>query len=91
MVTSPSRLAGAMNDFLLTKVRQLGGKIPASNMGPLAKLRQSMQSRNCTFTLRPVRPEQAGLRNSKSSGPDHWVIKMCQEKKLLADKLRINR
>ena len=91
MVTSPSRLAGAMNDFFLTKVRQLREKIPTSNMDPLAKLRQSMQSRNCTFTLRPVRPEQAGLRNSKSSGPDHWVIKMCQEKMLLADKLRINR
>ena len=84
MLTSPARLAGAMNNFFLDKVRLLKEKLPAASTDPLAKLRESMQGRECTFSMQPVRPEQvakiiAGLKNSKSTGADHintWIIKL---------------
>ena len=84
MLTSPARLATAMNSFFLTKVRQLRQRVPAPSTDPLTKLRESMQGRHCTFSMRPVSPDEiakiiASLKNSKSSGPDYintWVIKL---------------
>jgi hypothetical protein len=68
MLTSPARLAGAMNDFFLNKVRLLRDRIPAAATDPLAKLREAMQGRHCNFSLRPVKPQDvekiiAGLKN----------------------------
>ena len=73
-----------MNNFFLTKVRLLREEIPPGTTDPLEKLREAMQGRKCSFTLRPVKPEEvekiiSGLKNSKSSGTDFintWVIKL---------------
>ena len=58
MLTSPARLATAMNNFFLEKVRQLRQRIPAPTIDPLGKLRESMQGRHCTFSFSPVNPEE---------------------------------
>ena len=84
MITSPARLAGAMNSFFVTKVNLLQEQIPQAVTDPLAKLREVMQHRRCTFSLRSVSPDDvsktiAGLKNSKSTGIDFidtWVIKL---------------
>ena len=84
MLTSPARLAGAMNTFFLTKVSLLRDRIPAPATDPLAKLREAMHDRQCTFSIRPVKPEEVAkiiseLKNSKSTGADYintWVIKL---------------
>lgn len=57
-MTSPARVAGAMNDFFLTKVRLLRENIPDAATDPVAKLREAMQGRNCGFSHRPVKPEE---------------------------------
>ena len=86
MLTSPARLAGAMNDFFLTKVNLLRSSIPDNNTDPLAKLREGMQGRQCSFSLRSIKPDEiakiiSGLKNSKSSGTDFintWIIKLVE-------------
>ena len=84
MLTSPSRVAGAMNNFFISKVRLLRDRIPATEEDPLHKLREVMQNRQCSFSLRPVSPIEVekiitGLKNSKSTGTDYidtWIIKL---------------
>jgi hypothetical protein len=53
-VTSPSGLASTMNKFFLQKVKQLRDAIPATDSDPLARMRESMAGRTCTFTFQPV-------------------------------------
>ena len=84
MVSSPYRVSGAMNNYFINKVRLLNERIPESEEDPLQKLRESMRSRQCSFSLHSVSPGNvaeiiAGLKNSKSTGVDFidtWVIKL---------------
>ena len=84
MLTSPSRVSDAMNNFFINKVRLLRGKIPVAGEDPLHKLRESMKNRSCSFSIRPVSPSEVekvirNLKNSKSTGTDFidtWVIKL---------------
>ena len=84
MVTKPARLANIMNNYFIDKVAQLRGRIPNDEADPLAKLREVLQDRHCSFTLRPVTPDEvteiiAGLKNTKSTGMDFidtWVVKL---------------
>ena len=43
-----------MNKFFLQKVKQLRDAIPATDSDPLARMRESMAGRTCTFTFQPV-------------------------------------
>ena len=84
LLTSPSRVAGAMNDFFITKIRLLRNSILPTDEDPLFKLREVMRNRQCSFSLRPVTPSEVekiikGLKNSKSTGTDYidtWTIKL---------------
>ena len=84
MLTSPSRVSGAMNSYFVNKVRLLNDRIPETDEDPLQKLREAMRNRQCSFTLHAVSPNEVekivkGLKNSKSTGTDHidtWVIKL---------------
>ena len=85
MLTSPARLSGAMNNFFISKVNMLRERIPPTEADPLAKLTELMQDRKCSFSLRPITPEEVlklitGLKNSKSTGVDFidtWVVKLA--------------
>ena len=75
IINSPAQLASTMNNFFLDKVKLLRGEIPDNNTDPLAKLRESMERRDCSMKFRPVKPEEVlkiirGLKNSKSTGID---------------------
>ena len=74
--SSPSGLATTMNKFFLEKVRKLREGIPVTNTDPLARMRESMASRSCSFRFKQVTVQQmakivTGLRNSKATGTDH--------------------
>ena len=76
-----------MNQFFMDKVEQLQQRIPPVDIDPLATLRESMSSRQCTMRLRPVHPEEVSkiikdLKNSKSTGTDNIDTKII---KLIAD------
>ena len=92
IINKPARLATIMNDFFINKVRDLRGRIPAAASDPLIKLREVLQDRQCTFTLKAVSPEEvseiiAGLKNTKSTGMDFidtWVVKLVSNELLPA-------
>ena len=72
---SPVGLARTMNNFFVEKVVQLRNRIPQVNLDPHAKLRETLQNRDCTFKLKPVAPDEVlkiiqGLKNSKACGVD---------------------
>ena len=90
IITSPARLAWTMNNFFITKVRQLRSRIPATETDPLDKLRQVLRNRQCTFDLSPVTEDEvlkiiSKLKNSKSTGTDFistWIIKLVSRELL---------
>ena len=75
-----------MNEFFINKVNQLRDRISVADSDPLENLREVLQDRNCTFSLKPVSPEEvneivSGLKNTKSTGRDFmdtWVVKLIQ-------------
>ena len=74
-VTSPAGLAKTMNMFFLEKVKKLRESIQATDSDPLAKMRENMKSRTCTFSFQPVTEEKvrniiSNLRGSKATGLD---------------------
>ena len=76
VINSPAQLACTMNRFFIDKVTKLRSQIPDSSSDPLAKLRESMASRECSMRFKPAKPEEVlkiimGLKNSKSSGIDN--------------------
>ena len=79
LVTSPKKLAETMNKFFVQKVKKLKESIPSSNKNPCSKLRESMASRKCSFSIQPVGPEEIEdivmrMKNSKSTGIDNINI-----------------
>ena len=75
-VNSPAGLASTMNNFFIDKVTQLRQTIPRVDRDPLAKLRETLRDRQCSFKFRPVTPDQvmkiiSKLKNSKSTGVDY--------------------
>ena len=76
METSPMGLASAMNSFFLNKVKTLRENLPPPRNDPLENLKRVMSTRSCTFSLKPVLPENVleivqHLKNSKSTGLDN--------------------
>jgi len=47
-----------MNQFFMGKVRLLRNSIPATNMDPLYKLRESMRERDCSLIFKAVHPRE---------------------------------
>ena len=92
IVNKPARVATIMNEFFINKVIQLRGRIHVADSDPVEKLREVLQDRHCTFSLKPVSPEEvseivAGLKNTKSTGMDFidtWVVKLIQSEILPA-------
>ena len=86
-INSPAGLAGTMNRFFINKVNMLRRNIPASASDPLAKLRESLQDRDCSLAFKAVHIEEVrkvitNLKNSKSTGIDDIdtrIIKLVAE------------
>ena len=74
-VNSPSGLASTLNSFFVNKLKRLQSAIPQVDTDPVAKLRDSMRNRKCTFQLKLVTEEDVlkiinSLNNSSSTGVD---------------------
>ena len=74
-INSPSGMAAEMNKFFINKVKKLRGSIPAVVTDPLARLRESMKNRECTFEMKLVTEENVhkiitSLNNSSATGVD---------------------
>ena len=84
IVNTPSGLAETMNKFFINKVVQLRQGIPLNATDPLKTLKETMSERTCSFSFKPVEPEQVlkiikALKNSKSTGLDNldtYIIKL---------------
>ena len=76
MVTSPSGLSNCMNKFFLGKIRRLRNSIPAAVRDPLAKMKESMSSRVCSFQIQEtceadIKKIIYSLKNSSATGVDN--------------------
>lgn len=88
-VTSPGGLASTMNTFFIDKIKKLRKSIPTVDTDPLAKLRESMASRTCTFTISNVSQTEIlalirGLNGSKATGVDYIETRIL---KLVAEEI----
>ena len=54
MISSPAGLASTMNKFFLDKIKRLRNIIPAAVTDPLAKMKEAMANRRCSFQLSKV-------------------------------------
>ena len=75
MISSPAGLASTMNKFFLDKIKGLRNLIPAAVTDPLAKMKEAMANRRCSFPLSRVEENDVlkvifGLKNSSASGVD---------------------
>ena len=57
-ITSPKGLATTMNQYFLEKVQKLRETNPDTEYDPLAKMKESMKDRTCTFAFEPVTVKQ---------------------------------
>lgn len=86
IVTKPKDLAKVMNEYFITKVRQLRQKIPDIPGNPLNLVKKLMKNRNCNFQFQPVHPDEVlkiitNLKATKSCGVDNidaYVIKLAK-------------
>ena len=68
-----------MNKFFLEKVKKLRAGIPLTDTDPLARMRDSLATRSCSFSFKPVTAQQmtkivSGLRSSKATGVDYMDV-----------------
>ena len=75
-VSSPSGLASTMNKFFLDKIRKLRISIPTVLSDPLAKMKEAMNGRRCSFRLKTVSVAAvlkiiSSLKNSSATGVDY--------------------
>ena len=74
-ISSPSGLATTLNNYFINKVRSLRASIPVADTDPLAKLRESMPNRQCSFQIKIVTELEVlaiitSLNNSSYTGVD---------------------
>ena len=86
-INNPKGLATTMNQYFWTKVETLRRGIPASDMDPLARLKESMAGREGKFKFRRVTEDEIrktikGMKASTATGID-WIDSNCL--KLVAD------
>ena len=85
--SKPKDIARIMNEFFITKVRNLRQEIPQTNEDPLILVRGLMRSRRCSFAIKPVHPDEiskiiSALKSTQSCGVDNVdsrVIKLVQQ------------
>ena len=53
-ISSPSGLATTLNRYFINKVKTLRASIPVADIDPLAKLKESMANRQCSFNMKLV-------------------------------------
>ena len=87
LITSPSGLGSTMNKFFVDKIRRLRRAIPLAMTDPLSKMKEAMETRQCTFQIRPVSETDvlkiiSNLKNSSATGVDHMDTRTV---KLAAD------
>ena len=80
-INSPKSLSTTMNQYFWAKVDKLRKGIPASNIDPLIRVRESMKEKNCKFKFRVVTEEEIrkaikGLKSSTATGVD-WIDSNC--------------
>ena len=80
-VNTPKGLAKTMNNFFWTKVDNLRRGIPANNVDPLKKVRESMQGKLCQFKFRNITEEEIkrtvlNMKTSTATGMD-WIDSNC--------------
>ena len=89
LVTSPAGLGTAMNKFFVDKIRRLRASIPRVFSDPLARMKEAMLNRQCSFKVKPVSEADVlklitNLKNSSATGVDHIDTRTV---KLVADLL----
>ena len=85
--SKPKELAECMNQFFTNKVKSLRAGIPVCQKDPLYRLRNLMANRRCSFTFKPVHPDEVRniikkLKNTKTCGTDDidsYVIKVAAD------------
>ena len=86
LLTKPSAIAECMNSFFIRKIRTLRANLPPSDQNPIHLVEKLMENRTCSFTLRPVHPDQvekiiSSLKSTRSCGLDNIdssVIKLAR-------------
>ena len=76
LITRPVGLSSTMNEFFITKIKNLREKIPQTSCDPLIYLRQAMKGRSCTFSFKEVslievKKVICSLKNSSATGVDY--------------------
>ena len=76
LITRPVGLSSTMNEFFITKIKNLREKIPQTSCDPLIYLRQAMKGRSCTFSFKEVSLTEVkkvicSLKNSSATGVDY--------------------
>ena len=88
LLNKPKELSKSMNEYFVNKVTNLRGSIPPCRKNPLERVRNLMQNRRCSFSLKAVHPDDISkiiqnLKSSKSCGLDNidsFVLKLaCEE------------
>ena len=87
MCSKPKDIARIMNEFFITKVKNLRKGLPECNVNPLSLVRKLMRDRSCCFKFKPVHPDEiskiiSNLKATQSCGLDNVdskVIKMVQQ------------
>ena len=79
-ISSPKGIATTMNHFFLDKVKKLRENIPETDSDPIAKMKENMEGRSCSFSFDQVTVKQVdtiirGLRGSKATGLDFIDVK----------------
>ena len=83
--SKPSALSSVMNNFFVSKVKNLIKDLPANPADPLLLVKKLMQNRECTFSLGPVYPEMIEkiikkMKTTKTVGIDNidsYVVKLA--------------
>ena len=85
-VAKPQEVAEAQNHYFLNKISQIRENMPPPVTDPLSLVRSLMAGRTCSFSLRPVHPDEVeevvtALSNSSSFGLDlidTYIIKLVK-------------
>ena len=85
-VVKPQEVAEAQNNFFLNKIRKIRQDMPPPVTEPLSVVRSIMAGRTCSFSLKPVHPDEVekvitALSNSSSFGLDQidtYIIKLVK-------------
>ena len=91
-VEKPQEVAEAQNEYFLDKIRKIRNEMPPPVTDPLSVLRSILNGRTCSFSFRPVYPDEVekvinSLSNSNTFGLDEidtYIIKLIKSEILPA-------